>query len=160
MRLSSFTRVILSACTRGVFVSIVTLGACLYSLPAHAHEDSSTSFNVSPREQLIARLVNTFWESVQRQDVRAYSKMLAPKFQGINIYGVYDRAQQIAGLQGLTVKKFKITHVFAAKYNDTLTISYNFTAEGRGIVSGPSIDIWQRINQKWKLISHTYVPYQ
>jgi hypothetical protein len=163
MRLSSFTRVILSACTRGAFVSIVTVGACLYSLPAQAHEDSSKSFNLVAKQPFVAeraaKLVNTFWDSVERQDVALYARLIAKKYQVLSIHGVNDRAQQIAGLKALTVKKFKISHLFAAQTKDTLTVSYNFDAVGKDIVSGPNIDMWQRINGRWQLISHSYVPY-
>jgi hypothetical protein len=156
MRFRSIIRVATSACNVTLFGSIVALGALCTSQPAYAQGDSSTH----ETEKLAKKLVNKFWKDVEHQDVKAYSKLLAPHFQGINISGAYTRAQQISGLKGLTVTSFKITKLIASRFQDTLVISYDFTAQGMGIVSGPSVDIWHKKDQKWKQISHTYVPFQ
>ena len=104
-------------------------------------------------------LVTNFWNQVVQQDVKGYSFLIAKNFQGLNTDGVYNRDDQISGLQGLTVTSFTLENVFVAKYHRTLVISYDFIAEGEGIVSGPSIDVWHDRDGHWKLVSHSYVPF-
>lgn len=130
-------------------------------LPVHAreHEGSSASHEEST-EKLAMALVAKFWKEVEHQNVEGYSKLLAIGFQGLNISGHYNRNDQISGLEGLTVTKFKLKNLIAARYLDTLVISYDFLAQGTGVTSGPSIDIWHQEKCHWELVSHSYVPFQ
>ena len=104
-------------------------------------------------------LVNSFWNSVMKQEVRVYSCKLACNFQGLNIDGIFDRQDQIAGLSSLTVTSFQLNNLTTSRSGKTLVISYDFYATGDGIVSGPSIDVWQKGGKTWKQISHSYVPF-
>lgn len=110
-------------------------------------------------QKLAKHLVDKFWNDVKRQDVHAYSHLLAARFQGLNTSGHYNKEDQISGLEGLTVTSFKIKNLIASRYGKTLVISYDFLAEGQGIVSGPSTDIWHKKKCQWKLVSHSYVPF-
>lgn len=138
-----------------LFGSIVALGVLSSSQMAYADNESNKDV-----EKLAKRLVNQFWTDVKLAKVKSYSRLLAHHFQGINTSGVYTRKQQIAGLQSVTVTAFTITKLIASKFGNTLVISYDFTAQGQGIVSGPSIDVWHKKGHEWKQISHSYVPFQ
>ncbi|MBS0635323.1 MAG: hypothetical protein JSR37_07670 [Verrucomicrobia bacterium] len=105
------------------------------------------------------RLVHSFWNCVMNQDVVCYSKKLACNFQGLNLDGVYTQQDQISGLLGLTVTSFELQNLLTAKSGNTLVISYDLYATGEGIVSGPSIDVWHKTHDGWKMISHSYVPF-
>jgi len=142
--------------SKAVFASTIVCGSLCVSVPASAQE----YIEKSATHHLASKLVTNFWNQVKKQDVKAYSKLFARDFQGMNVAGAYTRKQQIAGLQALTVTSFKITRLIASQVKDTLVVSYNFKAKGRNIVSGPSMDIWQKIDRRWQQISHTYVPYQ
>lgn len=110
-------------------------------------------------EELAHHLVHHFWRAVKHQDVEEYSSLLAIGFQGLNVNGHFNRQDQISGLEGLTITKFKIDDLIASRYGDTLVISYDLLAEGDGIVPGPSIDIWHKKGCSWKQVSHSYVPF-
>ncbi len=154
MMLSFIARKATRVCTLGLVSSLVALGVVGTSQNAYAEETFHT-----PTEQLAKKLVKRFWTAVKHQHVHAYSNLLAPQFQGMNISGSFTRSQQISGLKNLTLTKFKISQLVASRHNDALVVTYNFTAKGKHVVSGPSMDIWQRQGRHWKQISHTYVPY-
>jgi len=147
--------------SRSVFKALFIFGmlssVCI-TKPALAQ--SHTLSKEASEQKLAFKLVTKYWKAVERQDVKLYSHFLAPHFQGINISGIYTRNDQISGLESLTVTSFKLENLKASSFNDTLVISYDFQAQGQGIVSGPSMDIWHKKHNKWKLISHTYVPFQ
>lgn len=145
-----------------VAVKTVALGFCalgtLCFVPSvHASEQQQNA--EYSNHKLANTLVHRFWRDVEEQDVAGYSRQIALRFQGLNISGHYDRDEQIAGLESLTVTKFKIKNLSAAKYEDTLVVSYDFLAKGEGVTSGPCIDVWFHRNGEWKLISHSYVPF-
>lgn len=125
-----------------------------------AYAENQTISKETSNEKLAFKLVSKFWKAVERQDVKLYTELLAPHFQGINIAGIYTRSEQITGLKNLTVTSFKLENLKASSFEDTLVISYDFHAHGHDIVSGPCIDIWHKKHNKWKQISHTYVPFQ
>lgn len=143
---------------RFLSASIALIGMMSLHQSAYATCPCSTS-SEERTEEIAEALVNRFWTEVKNANVKGYSKLLAKGFQGINIDGIYTRKDQITGLKNLTVTSFKINHLIASKFDNTLVISYHFHAEGQGIVSGPSIDIWQREGFFWKQISHSYVPF-
>lgn len=145
-----------------VAVKTVTLGLCAMGtlcLTPDVHGGEKQENVEYLNHKLASTLVHRFWRDVQHQDVAGYSSQLALRFQGLNIQGHYDRNEQIEGLENLTVTKFKIKNLHAARYDDTLVISYDFLAKGEGITSGPSIDVWFHRNSEWKQISHSYVPF-
>jgi hypothetical protein len=145
----------------GIYASLLLLGSFCLTETAHAHCDKCSSSSKEISTQKLARsLVKHYWNEVKEENVKGYSRLIALGFQGLNINGIYNRNDQISGLQGLTVTKFRIEDLVAARYKNTLVISYEFLAEGTGIVSGPSIDIWFENDGEWKLISHSYVPFQ
>lgn len=147
-----------NACGMTLCTSLLTVGALCFCEPGYASKCSSSS--EASTQVLATHLVTKFWNDVKEQDVTAYSRLIAKRFQGLNTAGHYNKDEQIAGLQGLTVTAFTLNNLIAARYEDTLVISYDFLAEGSGIVSGPSIDIWHKKKCRWKLISHSYVPFQ
>lgn len=155
MHLRSVAEVARRACTTRLFGVLVAVGIVCANQTAYALTDANQATH-----KLARRLVTQFWNDVKHQDVKAYSHLLAPHFQGINISGVYTRSDQISGLQSLTVTKFKITKLIASRFNSTLVISYDFSAKGKDIVSGPCIDVWHKNGPHWKQVSHTYVPFQ
>lgn len=128
-----------------------------YSILHHGGDESDHE-EKSPKE-MGKKLANQFWRDVKHQRVHAYSELIAHDFKGLNESGPYNRNDQIEGLEGLSVTEFDIRHLSAAQYGDTLVFSYYFVAEGEGITSGPSIDVWQRVKGKWLLVSHSYVPF-
>lgn len=141
-------------CTLGLVSSLMALGVVGTSHNAYAEETFHT-----PTKQLARKLVTRFWTAVKHQHVNAYSNLLAPQFQGMNISGSFTRNQQISSLKTIRMTHFKISQLVASRHKDTLVVTYNFTAKGKNITSGPSMDIWQRQGSHWKQVSHTYVPY-
>jgi hypothetical protein len=110
-------------------------------------------------EALAEELITKFWKAIERQHKKAYSFLLAPGFQGLNINGRYDREQQIEGLESLTIKHFKIKNIVARCLGNTLVASYDLHAKGHGVTSGPNQDTWHRRGKIWKLVAHAYVPF-
>lgn len=139
---------------------MLTLSSLFISPEIQAHECSGHESSEPFFNEIGTQLVTQFWNDVENQDVKAYSHKLACSFQGLNTNGIYDRNDQITGLENLTVTDFLLVNVVSAWHHGTLVVSYEFFAEGTGIVSGPSIDIWQKTTcGSWKLISHSYVPF-
>lgn len=134
--------------------------AMLVQMPHAKAHDFELFIHEESNEELATQLVNRFWKNVEHQRTKAYSNLLAIGFQGLNEQGHYDREDQIRGLKHSTLRSFKIKHLTAKRYAETLVISYDFYAHGKGLTSGPSIDVWHRRNRTWKLISHSYVPFQ
>lgn len=126
---------------------------------ADAHECIRARNECCPQKRGEA-LVRRFWNSVERQDIKAYSEAIDCTFRGLNTAGIYNRDDQIAGLSSLTVTAFELRNLVSEKHGKTLVISYDFYAVGEGIVSGPSIDVWYQVCDGWKLISHSYVPFE
>lgn len=142
-----------------LFVILSTIGMVCIT-PSLVAFECSTSSSINESDQKLGRkLVNQYWNDVKHQDVQSYANKISKHFHGISIQGIYDKCQQVNGLENLTVTSFRLENLVAVRYCNTLEISYNFHAEGEGIVSGPSIDIWHKKGEKWKLISHTYVPF-
>jgi len=155
MLLNSIIKKVTSTCHKGLCVFMLVVGIVCLTQTVHAQESS----NQSSSDRLAHELVHQFWNDVKLGDVDAYSRLIESNFQGLNTKGIYNRNNQISGLEGLTVKSFSIKDLVAAKSGDTLVISYQFHARGTGIVSGPSIDVWSKRKFRWKLISHSYVPF-
>lgn len=149
---------------KNFYVIFLTLAACSICVPMHADcssSSSSCSCSEVSAQELGRKLVTRFWTDVEEQNVKGYSRQMTPNFQGLNIHGIFNRQDQIDGLQNLTVTHFELRNLFAAIYNcDTLVISYDFVAEGEGIVSGPSLDTWCKVRGQWKLVNHSYVPFE
>lgn len=145
-----------------VTLKTVALGLCAMGtlcLTPAMHAGNKQENLEQLNHKLASTLVHRFWHDVEEQNVAGYSSKIALRFQGLNISGHYNRADQISGLENLTVTKFKIKNLLAARYDDTLVVSYDFLAKGEGITSGPCIDVWFHRNSEWKLISHSYVPF-
>lgn len=156
-------KLIKSSCLKrsqcGLLAFMLVIAALFTSNDLQAQHNSSQGSSTEFFNEIGERLVTQFWTDVENQDVAAYSKLIACSFQGLNIEGVYNRDDQIEGLENLTLTAFYLENVVAAWHNGTLVVSYNFFAEGDGVVSGPSIDVWQKTACGWKLISHSYVPF-
>lgn len=138
-----------------IFFVLFCISFCSFLTAAQVGTNAETSHS----ETTGYRLVNRFWTHVMKQDVRAYSNMLACNFQGLNIDGIYNRQDQITGLSSLSVTSFQLKNLTTSRSGKTLVISYDFYATGDGIVSGPSIDVWHKSGKTWKQISHSYVPF-
>lgn len=148
-----FKKVLKCACTY-----ILTLGIfCIVSADAR---ECSQSCQENDSQKIGEELVSQFWQNVEKQDIRAYSKAIACSFQGLNLAGIFDRADQIYGLSHLTVTAFELKNLVQTSQGKNLVVSYDFYALGEGIVSGPSIDVWHKTSQGWKMISHSYVPFE
>jgi hypothetical protein len=133
--------------------------AFLSSFPVFARDENGRSEAADCSQKVGYRLVHGFWKSVMEQDVRRYSRELDCSFQGLNLDGIYNRDDQIEGLSSLTVTSFELHNLCTACHGKTLVVSYDFYATGEDIVSGPSIDVWQKTCAGWKQISHSYVPF-
>ncbi len=138
-----------------IFYVLFCICSCSFLSAAHVAVKEENSSNQTTGYHL----VNSFWNSVMKQDIGKYSSKLACNFQGLNIDGIFNRQEQIAGLSSLTVTSFYLSNLTTSRSGETLVISYDFYATGNGIVSGPSIDVWQKCGKKWKQISHSYVPF-
>ena len=150
----------------------VTLGALAFSQralanewlndrPNHHNENSKYHCNgTASAKKLGEKLEHEFWNNVKNQNVKAYSYLLAEIFQGLSITGVYSREDEINGLKQATLKKFRIENLCATQRKDVLVVSYDLVAHGKGITSGPEIDVWNKIKDEWKIVSSSYVPFE
>ncbi len=145
-------------CLTGIYTSLFVLGSFCVNQTAQADECANSYSEIST-EKLARSLVKHFWNEVKEQNVIGYSHLITNDFQGINVEGIFNKEDQVSGLQSSRVTKFKLKDLIAARHGNTLVISYEFLAEGSGIVSGPSIDIWYKKEGHWKIISHSYVPF-
>ncbi len=150
-----------------LFSSLIALGVFIGgnalegSSLSHYH-DKNSDCRAEDSQELGEYLVNKFWRDVKYQRVNAYSELIARGFKGLNIFGHYDRNDQISALQNLTVTVYDLRRLRVSRFGNTLVIAYNFYAEGENITSGPCIDVWKRRNcgSEWLLISHSYVPFE
>ncbi|MBA3239523.1 MAG: nuclear transport factor 2 family protein [Parachlamydiaceae bacterium] len=110
-------------------------------------------------KKLGRKLVEQLWRDVKYQRVHAYSALLADNFKGLSESGHYSRHDQIVGFENATLIDFDIRRLTAERYGDSLVVSYNFVAESKGLTSGPNIDFWHKIDCKWTLVGHSYVPF-
>lgn len=140
----------------GVYVSLFALSAMSFhatSLYAVAEVQCSDL-------ELGIRLETSFWKAVQRQNVREISRKISAIFQGLNISGIYTKEESIAGLTGVDLPFFEINDPVATRCNDVLVFSYEFVApEESDLISGPTLSVWRKDCQSWKLVSHSYVPF-
>ena len=141
-----------------IFAFLLTFGIFCIEL-ADARECSQWC-QENDSQEIGEKLVCQFWQNVERQDIKAYSKALDCSFQGLNLEGIFDREDQIYGLSHLTVTAFELKNLVQTGQGKILVVSYDFYALGEGIVSGPSIDVWHKTSRGWKLISHSYVPFE
>lgn len=138
---------------------ILGIGSFCISANVQARCHYGNDFSQDYAQKLGRLLATRYWKDVEKQNVEAYSNKIACTFQGLNVDGIYNRDDQINGLMNLTVTQFKLKNLVVADHRETLVISYDLIAQGEGIVSGPSMDTWQRICNEWQLISHSYVPF-
>jgi hypothetical protein len=150
-----------------LFSSLMSLGIFMAgcSLEAqcsgHSNHEKNSGCCIENSQELGEQLVTKFWRDVKYQRVNAYSELIALNFRGLSISGHYNRNDQISGLENLTVSEFQLRRLRVSQFGNTLVISYNLVAEGEGITSGPSLDVWkQRKCGEWRLISHSYVPFE
>lgn len=141
-----------------LFTFLCVLGSFSINI-AHSHESTCKCPKAEFSQKLGRILVQRFWKDVENQNVRAYSDQFDDTFQGLNLEGIYNKASQIEALKNLTVTSFKLKKLISVRHENTLVISYDFYAQGEGIVSGPCIDIWVKKGKEWKQVSHSYVPF-
>lgn len=144
---------ILSFCTAFfVFSALNFLPASLHAKPCKC--------NSSNELELGLQLETNFWKTVQKQNIDKLSKKIARIFQGINIAGIYTREEQISGLTGVTLTNFAITHPVSHCRKDVLVFSYDFFAPVEsGLINGPTLSVWKKFGDSWKMVSHSYVPF-
>ena len=153
--IKSCKRKLVKACKLGFCVSLFAFSALSLNIAyANCHHPSSDDL------ELGIELETNYWTQVQEHNVKEFSHLIAPIFQGINISGVYTRDQQIAGLAKSTLASFSINNPIAKRDHDVLVFSYDFVAIESNLTNGPSITVWKKIDCSWKIISHTYVPFR
>lgn len=110
--------------------------------------------------ELGLHLERNFWNAVQKQNIAKLSRKIAQIFQGLRISGIYTREEQITGLTGVTLSTFALNNPIAHCHKDVLVFSYDFVAPVEsGLTSGPTLSVWNKVGNAWKLVSHSYVPF-
>lgn len=143
---------------KGLYVSMMALGAI--SIDGYVLAEEAQYFEKDNFNKFGYHLVRHFWNNVKNQNVRGYSKQIGAQFTGLNTSGEYDRKDQISGLENLILTDFTFQNLKTVRYENTLVIAYDFYAEGEEVTSGPSIDVWNLKDNRWNLISHSYVPFE
>lgn len=142
---------------KGLYFSIMALGAI--SMPCDVQAQESQYSDKELCNKFGYHLTHHFWSDVKHKNVKAYSKQIASQFKGLNISGDYDKRDQITGLENLSLTDFSLENLKISRYATTLVVTYDFHAEGEGVTSGPSIDVWNLKDNSWKLVSHSYAPF-
>lgn len=140
----------------GFFVSLFVLSVLSFNMTLSADNHSC---NHSNSLELGIALETNYWTLVQEQKVKKFSNKIAHIFQGLNVSGIYTRAQQIDGLTGATLARFRIKNPIAHRFEDVLVFSYDFIATGSDLTSGPTMTVWKKYDLSWKIVSHSYVPF-
>ncbi len=137
-------------------LKVAVIFLLLIGVGANSQADESRK---SQTTALGLKLESQYWTLVQKKDVKGFSRKIAPIFQGLNAQGAYTRSQQISGLANANLVSFSLDNPVVTRFRDVLVISYNFTAVGTGLTSGPSITVWQIECGCWKIVSHSYFPF-
>lgn len=157
MGIKSLARNVSHICSQGRWFLWVALNMLLVFSSIKGHERNHRN---DCAELLAKNLVTHFWKDVQRQDIASYSSKVASNFQGLSLAGHDNKASLIAGLSKITLEQLTLKNIKAVKYEKTLVVSYDLLAKGSNVSSGPNIDVWHQCKSQWKLISHSYVPFQ
>lgn len=153
----SFKQRVYRTCNLGFCASLFVLSALSFNTTLNADDNSC---NHSNSLELGIALETNYWNLVQEQNVKKFSNKIAHIFQGLNISGIYTRDQQIDGLTGATLRSFCIKNPIAHRFEDVLVFSYDFIARGSDLTSGPTLTVWRKYENSWKIVSHSYVPFQ
>lgn len=146
-------------CKLGFCMSLFALSTLSFNAPSDINNCHPSDKHLNALE-LGIKLETHFWKLVQQQKINQFSDELAHIFQGLNIEGIYTRKQQINGLTGATLASFNINNPVAKREGDLLVFSYNFVAHESDLTNGPSLTVWKRYKNSWKIVSHSYVPFQ
>lgn len=120
---------------------------------------SHSSHHFQRNLKLALSLENDFWVAVQKGKVHRFEEMISSDFQGFNSDGSYDKKQQIKGFKAASLLGFGINNPVVTREGDNLIFSYTLIAIGNGITSGPQITMWRKHHSAWKVITHSYVPF-
>lgn len=137
-----------------ICLSLLTLSIVCFTSPLNAESQNQQN---AENLKLGISLETKFWNLVQQHNVEKFSEKLAYIFQGLNASGVYTRQQQITGLSEAGLISFQLRNPKATRSHDVLVFSYEFIAVGTGLTSGPSITVWKKYKNSWKIVSHSYV---
>lgn len=140
-----------SFCVSLFTLSSVSFNATLNAESRHHHKSDALELGIA--------LETRFWNLVENHNVEKFSAKLAHIFQGLNVSGVYTIEEQINGLAQANLVSFEINNPKSHRFSDILVFSYDFVASGTGLTSGPSITVWKKDDNYWKIISHSYVPF-
>lgn len=88
------------------------------------------------------------------------SDMIAPECQFVTTYGVFEKAQAMALMQGMGLKDASIRSVRANACNDTLVVSFKLACTEW--VAGkpqrrdfsPRLSVWKKIDGTYKCIAY------
>ncbi len=117
---------------------------------SHSHEDNDLELGL--------KLETKFWTAVENQDVEKYSEKLSHIFQARSPTALYTREETINWLATVTLTSFTVTEETATRADNTLVVSYLFTATGTNIsTSSTIVSVWKKQKGHWKLISRAFV---
>lgn len=125
------------------------------NLQAHEHQASI--------QQLANELEISFWTSVQNHNAPSLNETIAEIFQGIGAQSffpagsVITRDEELTLLLSSSITSFTIDNLVATKKHDVLVVSYVFEYIGTGLQSGPMINVWKKMNGRWKLVNQSNV---
>lgn len=136
------------------FFVLVIFCASFMTLSA-SHADHQVQSDL----KLALSLENDFWLAVQKDKINHLKKMISSEFQGLSPDGPYDKKQQVKGLKDASLLGFGINNPVVTREGDNLIFSYTLVAIGNGITNGPNLSTWKKHHSNWKMISHSYAPF-
>lgn len=132
---------------KGLFFSLLLMG---FTTAAFADQDVTREAK---------KLEDHFWKLVQKHDTKGLEKTISPIFQGLNVDGPYSKQEQIDGLAGADLESFTLTDFIAHGDKNTIVSTYTFEFVGSGLTPGFNLSIWEKKDNQWHLIGHSYVPF-
>lgn len=106
--------------------------------------------------RLAQQLESNFWTLVEKQDSKGLNQKISEIFQAQSPSGIIPRKEFIDGLLASTLTAFSMNNLIATRHHNILVITYDFGFNGAGLIGGPTLSVWKKGEQHWKMISHSY----
>ena len=105
------------------------------------------------------KLETELWENVKKENWKGLDNQISESFQGVNLEGVRNKAQEISFFRKANVKSFNLSNFKVTEGKNVMIVSYEielaetFETE-RVFAKSPRLSVWQNINGNWQWIAH------
>jgi hypothetical protein len=112
------------------------------------------------------KLTFMLWKDIQAKHIKKISHYTSKHFQAANPTLILTRSQFLQGIKDLLpVDNYQLLNVQTTQGEDVITVTYLVSTFSVPVDSLPSIqssktvlDVWKKVNDKWKLVSEAVFP--